>query len=270
MIRPTPPNYVKMHPLRKARKPVVAVTTIHDPDAVWIDQLLAEYDRLGWDVAWHFNNLSTVHRDRLARFPGTLGYSLAEPSPHPYTDYDYSWPLLLAQDAGAEWVCVHNPDETLEPRAPEMLAGMLVRPAIYICRWYNVWEVLPDGRLRIRADKPFIGHKSRFYPVKKEWQVEMRRGVSSPYYVGERQTLGNNGKFPPAVWADLRIIHWGFSTPELRQRHWQQWKGTPLTGKVCSPYWDSLIDPAVLAKAEFKVFDPEQTHEQFVAAPAAA
>lgn len=252
------PDYIKSTTIRRAKCQVVAITAIHDDDAMWIDQLLAEYDRLDWEVAWHFNNLSKESCDRLASYSRTIGFSQAAKNSPPFVDYHHTYPLEIAQTSGAPWVCVHNADETFEPNAPAMLTKLLKYRNLYIVPWYNIWEVRPDGTLMIRIDGPFIGHKSKFYPIG-PWECEFRGPMASMYVKGpDRQG-------PPAVWTGLRLMHWGFSTPELRERHFAQWNGTTRTGKITySNYWEGIVNSESLAKVILQPFDPNRTHEQFI------
>lgn len=237
---------------------MVAVTSIHEPDMIFAKQLIAEYDRLDWEVIWHFNNISDKSALSLANHRRTLGYTYTGKNPQPYKDYDYVYALDMAAALGAKWTCVHNADETLEPAAPSMLEEMLQHRKTYIVRWYNIWEKLPDGRLVIRTDAFFVGHKTRFFPLG-PWVPYMKGGVSTPYV---RHPGG--GPEPEVEWRDLRIMHWGFSTPELRRRHYEQWGGTNQTAKVNSDYWEATVKPGWLARAKFQIFDPSQTHKEFM------
>ena len=241
-------NLCTSHKKRKSQCQVVAIVPIHQRDAdLYLNQLFKEFDRLDWDVVWHINNMDKETTSKIIDHPRTLGYSLSLDGV--FVDSDRNAAVEIAQSSGAPWISPHDADETLEPCAPTMLQDMLKRKHHYVVRWYNIWEVKEDGTLMIRVDGAFMGYKARFYPVN-PWKYEYR-GVASLYPVG------NNWCPREDSW--LRILHWGFSTPESRQWHYNRWDG-----KVSSNYWKMLVLPEFHAQCQLKAFDPNVSHHEFV------
>lgn len=235
--------------LRKSNKQVVAVIPIHQRDAdLYLDQLMAEITRLDWDATWHLNGLAPEVVVRIANWPRTVGYSLAR-SNDPFVDIDRNYALKMAMESGAPWISPHDADETLEPNAPEILKELLKTPAHIVTKWYNIWKVDSEG-LHIRMDGQFFGYKARFYHT---------GGYKYCYRMNSASVYPDKGyDWPPRVDSGLRILHWGFSTPESRLWHFNRWDG-----KINSSYWKGLVDPVMALQCSLQVFDPNLTHDEF-------
>lgn len=238
-----------------SNKQVVAIVPIHLRDAtLFLDQLLADFTRLGFDVAWHINGikLSDPHAQRIIEYPGTVGYSYQDDLRVPFIDQDRNHAVNLAEKSGAPWISPHDADETLEPRALDLLTEMLKVQENgelwhWVVQWYNVWDI-KGGVPIIRVDQPFIGYKARFYPTE---------GHKWHYKVGTASLHERSGHWGHRGNSGLRILHWGFQNAESRQWHFDRWNGT--NG---STYWSGLITD--LDKVLLKPFDPNISHEEFV------
>lgn len=254
--------------LRQIQSPIVAVVPIHGGDATrFSSQLMSEFTRLGWDVVWHINNMGDETAQQFIDYPGTLGYSFAVDRKALFIDDHRQAAVEMAQTSGAEWLVLHDADETLEPAATEMLKDILQtkvedqRPMV-VCHWYNIWRVDGDGTIWVRVDPPFIGYRKRFHPVG-PYFFRCKSGIASLVVCGDRKT------FPPILRTDLRILHWGFSSKELRQAHYDYWMSRRVkrAGGPSSQYWNILVLPQFLERIELRQFDPGQTHIEFLRAP---
>jgi hypothetical protein len=234
----------------KSNGRVTAITPIHPRDAgLYLDQLLADYERLGFDCAWHVNGMTEADPlfQRIRDWPGTVGWTWQDDLRRPFVDQDRNGAVELALRAGSPWISPHDADETLEPRAPDLLDEMLSKPRHWIVQWYNVWDI-KGGVPIIRVDQPFIGYKARFYPTE---------GHKWHYKVGTASLHERSGHWGHRGDSGLRILHWGFQNAESRQWHFDRWNGT--NG---STYWSGLITD--LDKVLLKPFDPNISHEEFV------
>lgn len=216
--------------LRKSPCRVGAVIPIHEPDAVlWLDGLLAEMERLDWSVAWHLDNVSQATRDRIAAWPRTIGWTESSDGPGRFMENARQGALDILQDSGVEWFVNHDADERWEPDAPAILEHLLGVRVLWKVQWLNVWGYADDGSMLIRVDPPFLRTRYRFHPVGPlRWEYRDPR-TASPYVVGDVPIR--------EVQTDLRLIHLGFSTPELRRRHFEFWGE-----RVPNPFWKHLID----------------------------
>ncbi len=235
--------------VRKAKSEIVAVTPIHDAAAdLWLDQLLAEFEWLDWEVVWHIDRLSNQeHLERIVNYSRTIGYSTPIGPPTPFVDCDRNYAWQIAEQAGASWISLHDSDETYEPKASELTPRLLKRRCLYQMPWYNIWKVDSDRGLWIRVDKPFVGIRPRLYPIG-PWTCDFKSTTASAYPHG-----------PPldVVETDIRILHWGFSTPELRRSHYERWHG-----KVNSGWWAGIVGTD--DRLQTKQFDPNVNHQEWI------
>lgn len=229
---------------------VVAVTPIWDQDAdLFLDQLTQEFDRLGWEVIWHFNHIGDRNTQRCLEYPGTVGYTRQSGPSTPFYDRDRQLGVNLAEKLGAEWVVLHDADETWEPGLKEALPGMLDNPQIYGFHWYNVWGRDEDGTPLIRIDPPFVGWRKRFHPLGHGCKLQFRgRRTATPHLIGRSFPHPNT---------DLRILHWGFCLPWLRESHYQMW-----SKRIGSNFWACTIDPN--REPVLKRWDPKIPHQDFI------
>jgi len=245
--RPRP--QLREHFRRDKKFKVIAVTPIHEPDARrFLPQLLSEFLRLDWGVVWHINNIWNPDLlDQIQGFRNTVGWT--ETNQTNYRKSDGWRALELAQLAEPEWVVPHDADETWEPNAPKLLEKLLNHRALYVVPWYNIWAQT-DGELLIRMDKPYLGVRPRLYPVG-PWRWEYRNTLTaSPYCCqcnNSLQTLSTGS---------VRVLHWGFSTQDLREYHHALWNNNKAED---SDYWSWMMEKPPLLKP----FDPDCIHENF-------
>ena len=241
--------------LRKAQRQMVAVIPIHQRDAdLWLDQLLAEMERLDWDVAWHLDRLNAETRERIHNWRGTIGYTIGSDSGG-FRENHREGALQIAQNSGAEWFINHDADETFEPNAPALIAALLAERKLYMLRWYNVWEVR-DGVPMIRVDGSFIRTRYRLHPIGPWRYAYNDPNTATPAALRD--------DYPPLVQTGVRILHWGFSTPEQRQWHYDFWHGRVLHGGKPAGFWAMVMEPT---EPRLRAFDPSLTHEQWMALP---
>ena len=233
----------------RARCKVVAVVPIHQIDAsLFLDQLFQEFKRLDWEVVWHINHVSdTKLIQRIIEYPRTIGYTLSTQDSRPFLECDRRDAWDIAQQSGASWLVNHDADETWEPAARQILPMLMSDRCLHLVRWYNIWEKKDDGTLLIRADPPFVGYRPRLYPIG-PWRFEYRPvAQSTPYAIG---------KCPAIKQSNLRVLHWGFSTPELRQWHYAFWHHRYSH----SNFWRGMTQtvPAL------REFDPNVGHQEWM------
>jgi len=235
--------------IRKARSDVVAVTPIYKRDAdLWLDQLLAEFERLDWEVVWHINGIKDKDCiERIVDFPRTIGWSMPVDLETVFVDWHRNYAWQLAERAGARWIAPTDADEVYEPKAAELIPALLnKRRCLYMLPWYQVWRVGADGSLWIRVDKPFVGIRARLYPVG-PWAYTYKANSASAYSKGPQL---------PIVKTDARILHYGFCTPELRKSHYDRWHG-----KVPGGWWEMVMQSD--ERLELKKFDSSVGHYEW-------
>ena len=244
---------VKQVSIRKAKSAIVAVVPIHGADVdLWLEQLFTEFDRLDWEVVWHINDMpNPEHSQRIISYSRTIGYSIATNPSVPFIDEDRNYAWKIAEESGAPWISLHDSDETYEPQASELLFPLLEQRCIHVMPWCNVWKIDEEGRVWIRVDKPFLGRRPRLYPIG-PWKYTFRSTTASPYATSNR--------WPAIHETGVRILHWGFSNQELRERHYKRWHG-----KVNSGWWEMVM--TLDDKLRLKQFDPTITHAEWKPKP---
>lgn len=231
---------------------VVAAIPVCEPDAVlWLDRLLANLASVGVGVAWFLDNVSDLTFQKVESFPNTIGWGKLDDPSVPFREIHRQHPLNLAVRAGAEWMLRMDVDEELEPNAAVVMAPLLSAKCAWKARWYNVWRETTPLPL-IRFDPPFRpadNYRVCLHPLRDyQWQFRPT-AVASAYCNREIAT----------EWSDLRLIHRGFSTPELRRMHKERWDRLYAP----NPYgmWNAACDEA--KEAWLWPWMPWLTHAQY-------
>ena len=248
---------------RRSRR-VCACIPICQPDADrWLYQLLANLDQLHHvlSVAWYGDNINQDTFDRLADFPGTAGVARYQ-GPEQFDERRRNYPYQIAVNAGAEWMLRMDSDETLVPTEWPMVEYHTAQPPCsYKFRWYNVWQdALPHPLIRL--DPPFRpqdNYRVVLHPLKGYGWDWKRPAVASAYCDREIKE----------VQTDLRLLHWGFSTPELRRFHKDRWDKLYAIGGRPNPYgmWSAAC---IEGMAWLHPWRPDLSHEEWVASVDAA
>jgi hypothetical protein len=209
---------------------VTACIPVCQPDADrWLTQLLDNLSQFPLGVSWYCDNLDHDTLGRIYDHPQTVGYADYQ-GPDPYSERCRNHPYWIARDCGARWMLRMDADETLVshdwPMAEYHMAQTPLQ--VYKYRWYNVWQhALPQPLIRV--DPPFRpqdNYRVVLHPLQGFGWDWKRPAVASAYCDREVKE----------VQTDLRILHWGFSTPELRRFHKDRWDKLYALGGRPNPY----------------------------------
>lgn len=223
-------------------------TAVCEEDRGWIDQYLAELERLALPFAVHLDRCSRETSKRLRQhrlcFGATQHHGKEE-----FNERHKQGVFDLVVGGGFDWAIAVDVDETFEKDAPAMLATLACDTADYLqTMWLNLW----GDREHIRIDGPFE------FPLRvKLYRLNsgIRWFFDHPITNGLKQRPGCRepvkGIFP------LRCLHWGMMTLELRRQHKERWDRIYTAAVGGNPYkfWDYALDeathPPVVARHDY-------------------
>lgn len=204
----------------------------------WLTRLLANLSKVPVGVAWYGDQIEADTVERIWEFAQTIGIALQSNKHETYAERCRNYPMEMAVELGAEWMLRMDSDEQIVVEDwPIIEDAIRQEPRAWKLHWYNVWlESMPLPM--IRFDPPFQpAHNYRvvLHPLK-GYKWEFRPGsVASAYCdkaIEERM-------------CDARLLHYGFSTPDLRKMHKERWD------KLYSPnpygMWNAACDEKKMA-----------------------
>lgn len=231
--------------LRKAGGPIVAVTPVCEEDACWLPQFMREAESINVEVAWFLDNVSDSTERTIRDWSRTIGFALLKDNGVKFSEVFRTFPTNIAVESGASHFMPWDIDETYGPEVKDLLRHIVEwepKPPnkIWTFHKYEVWQDSYPFPL-IRCDEPFspfYGYRHKLYPCRPpgggEWRYAFHTNGPIRYLPnGERTELQYEK-------TDGRVIHWGFSTPELRGMHCDRWNRLYEQ----NPYgtWQAAID----------------------------
>ena len=224
------------------RSDIGVFTCICEEDAIWIDQYLAEIERLDLPYATHLDRCSNRTKARMTSHANCIGFDEQNNHAIEFEERHKQGVFDLVAGAGYQWALAWDIDETWERDAPKKIASLSDVDADYLtCRWLNLWN---DAQ-HIRIDGAFEkGHRVKFYRLDRTWRFD------HPITNGAK----NDSPDTALGRLDLVCLHHGLMTRELRLQHKERWDriySTALRGDQ-NPYgfWkfacDESIEPTVI------------------------
>ncbi len=217
-------------------------SSICEEDAVWIDQYLAEVERLGFPFAVNFDRCSEATKDRLRNHRLCTGWTVQDDPAVEFTEQHKQGAFDLLEMQKFDWALAWDVDETWEREAPAKFATLAeVGVDYYDCPWKNLW----DDTAHIRVDGPFsLGHRVKLYRLKQGW----RWHFDSPITNGAKHT--DPHREPTLGELDLTCLHHGMMTHEMREQHKARWDRIYGTAVGRNPYgfWDHALDQTITPK----------------------
>lgn len=218
---------------------VCAFTSVCEEDRGWIDQYLAEMERLALPFAVHLDRCSNDTMLRFIRHPQFVCCTEQHDRKTEFTEQHKQDVLDAVAGSDCGWALAVDIDETFEADAPARLAALgNTTVDLITARWLNLW----GDRDHVRVDQCFAeSHRVKLYNLRSgRWVFD------HPITNGAKLT----GKAEPSVLrSDLVCLHWGNITQEQRLFHKARWDriySTALRGDL-NPYgyWKMICDESI-------------------------
>lgn len=236
---------------------ICAFTSVCEEDGIWVDQYLAEIDRLVMPFAVHLDRWSPTSEvaDRLLKHPLCVGSTRQNKVEVEFNETHKQRVFDLVVGFRFKWAMAWDIDETFEASACTKIGEVLDQAATYdsvIVKWWNLW----DDPYHIRVDGPFgSGYRDKIY------NLSARRWKFCSLVVNGPKLMCPSGEpLPNSMMvhynSDLVCLHHGMMTRELREQHKARWDriySTALRGDN-NPYgiWNYALDevkyPPVVVK----------------------
>lgn len=222
-----------------------ACIMINEEDCVlWLDQLLRELERMPIEASWYLDHCSDKHKERIRNHQKTVSVIIEDDAQ--FLEPFRQKPFRVLQSLKYDWIVMWDSDETWEKDAPKTLVKELGEQECVIgtSTMVTAWE--KGKRFYLRDDGPFDHtqktsqtHRVRFYKGDQDWRWldRITQGPALHVY-GERIEL------TPMFHTKTAIIHWGYSTEELREQHRKRWDNNYVYAIGRNPYglWDFVCD----------------------------
>lgn len=242
----------RYHGVRRASQPYVVCTPICQEDFdLWVDQFLANVERLGLEVAWYADGLLSSSALWLGAQRSTVGVVTGPPMLE-LGERVREATMEVARRSGAEWWVRLDSDERLEPNdwdeAVKLMEGVTT-PTAFDCPWYNFWNTSSTLVMADQHMSPRFNTRRTLHCMKwgTRWHFPYHR-VASAYSSAPVEIKP----------CDLRVLHYGFSTPELRAKHKERWD------KIYDPNPYGMWDSVLSGGAALEAYDPAETHQDFM------
>ena len=220
-------------------KDIGVFTTICQADAHWADQYLAEISRIELSFVIYLDRCSTELADRFFSHPLCLGGICQDNPKREYNEKAKQEVFDIVSRRGFKWAMSWDADETFEEDAPAKLreaarkevGSLSVR---WVCLWGDSEHYRTDGQ---------FGPGRQCYL--RERLHNLRMGIPWTFRdprVYEPSALDHEVTNEVL---DLKCLHWGYMTRELREEHKRRWDhnyGPALGGKNPYGLWDMMLD----------------------------
>lgn len=219
---------------------ICAITSVCEEDAGWVDQYLAEVERLRIPFFVHFDRCTDELKQRMMSHPRSRLFSEQNNPAVEFTEKSKQVILALAEINRYDWALAWDIDETFEADALQKMQQLAETDADQItCTWINLWE----DQHHVRVDGVF----------QPSLRVKLYRLGKFPWVFDHPITNGAkpaDGHIPKTVRIDLTCLHHGMMTRELRLMHKERWDriySTALRGDP-NPYgfWREACDESIL------------------------
>lgn len=225
-------------------KEICAFTSICQEDEQWVDQYLAEVDRLKMDFCIHFDRCNSNLKSRLLTSCFCVGWTAQEDHDVEFTEQHKQGVFNDVVRLGYQWAMAWDIDETYDRDAPEKLKSLKnVQQDMAQTYWVNLWD---DPRY-VRVDGPFLMSKRiKFYRLgEKKWKFDhpITNGAKA-YHDGWPIPTTYAG---PGEIGNLTCLHWGMLTKELREQHKERWDRIYGKAVGSNPYgfWQIAVDDSI-------------------------
>lgn len=233
---------------------ICAYTAVCEEDSCWLDQYLAEAERLAMPFAMLLDRCSARTKERVRGHRLCIGTTEQNDPAAEFEEWFKQGPFDLVADSfeGYRWAMAWDVDETYEREAPRKLSEIVALDVDYVdITWTNLW----GNSRHVRTDGPFgSGHRVKFYNLRRHCWMFTHKITNGPKAVDAR------GKpldmLSPVKHrehrSDLVCLHWGMMTEELRALHKSRWDRIYTAAVGDNPYgfWryatDETITPTIV------------------------
>jgi len=212
---------------------ICVFTAVCEDDAFWVDQYLAEIDRLKLPFVIYLDRCSVETKQKLKNH--TLCVGAYEQDDHTQEFHEARKQKLLDLiPKQYEWALAWDIDETWECRALEKLENL--PDADYIdVTWVNLWE--DDQHIRV-GDGFGPRPRTKLYSMKNPWKFTSPV-VNGPYLHEKKDQVAGR--------IELVCIHHGLKTKQLREQHKERWDRIYTKATGSNPYklWETAVDETI-------------------------
>jgi hypothetical protein len=231
-----------------------ACTPVCEEDAVrWLDQYLAEVERLQCFFALHFDHCSHRTKEKARRHPAFLGATSNDDPQTPHAERHRAGPYGVAKGHFCVAALTWDIDETWEKDAPAKFDAVLNNGLHWDAakvHWINLWG---DER-HIRTDNPSNAYRDRLLRLDSGIRWHWRGPIIVDPYADKCWESVRVLK------TDLVCLHHGLMTRELRLQHKKRWDRVyghfTSDGKNPYGYWDYILDeeahPPVIEENKYR------------------
>lgn len=216
-----------------------AFTAICEEDSFWVDQYLAEVERLNVPFAVHLDRCGDSTIKALTSHPFCVGSTRADVSGREFNETHKQGVMDVVQCSRSfDWALAWDIDETFAPNASEEMerATSLMVDCINV-KWVNLW----GDHSHIRVDGPFSGgHRCKLYNLHSGRWAFTNKVVNGPKLFRR----GSEVRGREVRHHDLVCLHWGMMTRDLREQHKERWDRIyeKAVGKNPYGFWDYALN----------------------------
>ena len=221
---------------------IMVFTSICEEDNIWIDQYLAEIERLDVRFAIHLDRCSGETKERLVNHKLCAFHTTQDVKKIEFTEKHKQKILNLVVGSDATWALAWDVDETFETDAAAKFSHIAESDV----------DVINIGILHLWGDRRHYRSDSNLDEGSRERMLNVGKGsnwifrydtVNGPRAMDEykKRTLETHvdrGRH-------LECLHWGFMDQELREYHKERWDRIYGRAMGRNPYgfWDHILNP---------------------------
>lgn len=216
-------------------------SSICEEDSYWLDQYLAEMERLDLQFAINFDRCSEQTKRQVIRHRLCFGYTSQDNPAVEFKETDKQGVFDLLAAMLVDWAMAWDVDEVWERDAVNILGALDSLDADYAqCYWLNLW----NDKNHARVDGAFgLKPRVKFYNLRRDIEWRFNHPITNGL-------MAKNKEGPRLATLDLVCLHCGLMTKELRLLHKARWDRIYTAAVGANPYhfWDEACDESIPPK----------------------
>jgi len=225
-----------------------------EEDTIWLDDFLVNAEMIDVDIAWQLDHCSDKTKQKIKDFKNTVWI---KEETEPYLESFRQNPFYALKELGYKWAFHWDIDERWDISAnlqqdfkdAEEKGAKVIQFPMFTA-WGN----------KLRVDSIFNPKKShsqtlreRAYYTQEDWRWRDKIIVSPFHFIKGKVDKAYKRHYGKSV-----IVHYGYSTEELREHHKKRWNDnyTRAVGKQPYDFWDYITNPEIEVElADYKQFN---------------